>query len=222
MSSLPIPVEPHCDWQAPEKFALLYRTEAPKILRYLRATLRDQSEAEDALQEVFLKAFRALPRDRPASTRAWLFTLARNTAIDHARRRAHPEPYQSVIALADCAGDPSVTAPPLAGWLTEPELQSALDALPARQREVIVLRYLLGCSHAQSARVLDCSEPAVRRAHHLALRALARALSATGPRPLGRRREYAMGKLRLPRRLALGGFSLLRPPATRASTLSRP
>src|SRR4051794_26739260 len=85
-------------------FSELYDDHAPRILRYLESALRNASEAEDALHEVFLKAWRSAPWGAgPDALRAWLFTVARTTAIDHARKRAHAQPMtpQVVVALAD-------------------------------------------------------------------------------------------------------------------------
>jgi hypothetical protein len=100
-------------------------------------------------------------------------------------------------------------------WISEPEVRAVLCRLPQRQQEIIVLRYLIGCTHAETARVLGCSELAVRKAHQRVLEVLAQAL-ATSELAVTRqsaqrtRQGYPMRQFRLPRRMALGGFSVLR------------
>jgi RNA polymerase sigma-70 factor (ECF subfamily) len=199
----------------PVAFARIYEDFSRPVLRYLQAMLRDPAEAEDALHEVFLKAWRALPPYASSSAlRAWLFTVARTTAIDHARRQARQAPVapQRIVSIVDAGGGAREPAP-ADHWITEPEVRAVLARLPARHQEIIVLRYLMGCSHGETARALGLSELAVRKAHQRILAVLGQALAASdlaASRGVERKRtRYAMGQLRLPRRLALGGFSLL-------------
>jgi RNA polymerase sigma-70 factor, ECF subfamily len=210
----------------PGEFAALYQDHGRPILRYLKATLRDDAGAEDALHEVFLKAWRSLPSDtsQPA-LRAWLFTVARTTAIDQARLRSRQDPMapQKLVTLADRR-----SRAPLASsghWISEPEVHDVLRRLPQRHQEILVLRYLMGCTHAETARVLDCTELAVRKAHQRILAVLAAALSSSdlADRVANRARtQYGMRAFRLPRRIALGGFSLLpRSPRRRARSMGR-
>jgi RNA polymerase sigma-70 factor (ECF subfamily) len=77
----------------PAAFASLWRMLQPPLLRYLRVTVGDA--AEDVASETWLQTARAL-RDftgTPASFRAWLYTIARNRAIDE-RRRTHRRPEE--------------------------------------------------------------------------------------------------------------------------------
>jgi RNA polymerase sigma-70 factor (ECF subfamily) len=195
--------------------AQLYVEHAPRILRFLRAALRNADDAEDVMQEVFLKAYRALRRGvRPVSAGPWLFAIARTTSIDCAKSRARLQPVEPAVMrrLTDAAG--SSPACGSASWITSCEVRAAVERLPPREHEVIVLRYVFGCSHRQSATVLGCSEGSVRQSHHHALKVLARVLADTAPASSTARHRYAMRTLRLPRRFALAGFTLLRPSRT--------
>lgn len=71
-----------------EAFELLYHRHKDRILGFLLARLRDRSEAEDVFQAVFTKLHRKRHQYRPEIPfLPWLFTLARNTLIDHVRKR---------------------------------------------------------------------------------------------------------------------------------------
>src|SRR5579862_4630732 len=88
-------------------FAVLYERYHQPLFRYCRAILRDDVEAQDALQSTFERAFSALrERRRRAPLRPWLFRIAHNEAITHIRRRATAEPQEpDSLAYAASAAD---------------------------------------------------------------------------------------------------------------------
>lgn len=195
----------------PEAFAALYAAHQTAILRYLEAALRDAAEAEDALHEVFVKAWRsAHPDMAPAAMKSWLFTVARTTAIDHQRRRSrqHAVAPENLVVLADRRRPAHTTE--VGHWISEPEVREVLSQLPARHQEIIVLRYVMGCSHAQTARALGTTELAIRKTHQRILAVLARALAASelAAERGTRRQQHAMRALPWPRRKVRGGFTL--------------
>ncbi len=125
------------------------------VLRLLVASV-GRHDADDAFQETFLSALRAYPRLRPDSNlRGWVLTIAHRKALDVHRARARdPLPVAEVRdGAAAAAGDE-------AGG----DHWRRVRALPARQREVLTLRYAADLSHAEIAGVLGCSEEAARRA----------------------------------------------------------
>src|SRR5436305_3253274 len=138
--------------------------------RFLAATV-GPVEAEDCLQETLIAALRAYPRLRAGSNvRAWLFTIARNKALDEHRARVRrPVP----VAEAPERGGGSVA---LAGAPDE-DLWSAVRELPPKQRAAVVLRYVNDFSHREVATVLDCSEEAARRSLHEGLARLRREMA---------------------------------------------
>jgi RNA polymerase sigma-70 factor (ECF subfamily) len=113
----------------------------PTVHRFLVHRLRNDAEARDALQETLAAAWQGLPRlADPARLRAWVLGIAANKAADVARRRppvAHHE--------LDRQGreDESLL-----------ELREAILALPPKFRDVLLLRYLLGCSEEETAAAL--------------------------------------------------------------------
>jgi RNA polymerase sigma-70 factor (ECF subfamily) len=210
MSSLPDPLRV-VEAVDPAEFASIYLEHSGRIVRYLLGLLHDPAEAEDVMHEVFLKAYRAMTGETPPEMVAgWLFAVAKTTAIDHLRRRARSRPVPPTV-IVDMADRRRISErEPNRHWISEPEVREMLAELPARQQEIIVLRYLMGCTHADIARILECTELSVRKAHQRALQALAHAL-ATSELAAGRtRRGYPMRAVRIPRRIALSGFTLLR------------
>lgn len=112
--------------------------------------------ADDVFQETFLAALAAYPGLRPGSdARAWVLTIARHKAIDHhrARRREHEKADR-----ARGRRDPAAT-----GADRDPELWRTVRALPPKQRDAVVLRYVEDLPYRDIGRVLGCTEAAARR-----------------------------------------------------------
>src|SRR3954469_9953804 len=139
-------------------FQLALDQHRDSLARFIAATA-GPSDAEDILQETLIAALRAYPRLRPDSNvRAWLFTIARNKALDEYRARARrPVPV--------AAGLDSTVAPTAADG-PDTELWGAVRELPPKQRAAVVLRFVNDLPHSDIARVLDCSEAAARRSLH--------------------------------------------------------
>jgi RNA polymerase sigma factor (sigma-70 family) len=142
------------------------------VLGFLVATVGPH-DAEDAFQETFIAALRAYPRlEHARNLRSWLLTIAHRKAIDHHRargRRAVPAGDAQEVA----GGKPSSNSRPeeiVAGG--EPELWTAVSALPPKQRSAVVLRFATDMSYPGIAQALDCSEDAARRNVHEGLEKL--------------------------------------------------
>ena len=128
------------------------------VLRYLVASL-GRNDADDAFQETFLSALRAYPRLSPDSNlRGWVLTIAHRKALDvHRARGRNPVPVGEIHDGGASARDASVADGPDDHW-------ERVRALPARQREVLTLRYAADLTHREIADALGCSEEAARRA----------------------------------------------------------
>lgn len=132
-------------------FAELVRAWLPAAYRVARQITRDPAEAEDAVQEAFLRAHRALHRFDPARPFGpWILTIAARRALTRARRRRRDAPLEAAAAAAEPA------APREAG------LSDALDELSPADRAILVLKYKEGLSVSEIARALDIGEPAVK------------------------------------------------------------
>ena len=150
---------------------LLYRRHGSRVLRYCLRCLRRPADAEDAVQQTFLQAHRALGRGvEPVAEATWLLTIARNvclTRVDAVRRRARVEFAEDPSVLAEIVGADD-TAPELSVELVE-----ALARLPERQRLVLFLREWQELSYAEIAVVLETTESAVETLLFRARKALA-------------------------------------------------
>lgn len=121
----------------------LYRAHADWVLAIAVRLLGDPSAAEDVVQDTFLKIWRTADRFDSASgsARAWIAIIARNTALDHMRRR---RPTELLVE-----NDPQFRLEPLDP--PDPKLQKCLSCLPPDQAIAIVTMYRYGLSHSELA-----------------------------------------------------------------------
>jgi RNA polymerase sigma factor (sigma-70 family) len=126
--------------------------------------LGSAEEAEDAAQEGFVRAYRALHRFRPgAPLRPWLLTIVANAARTHRTAAAHRPALVLDWSALDAQADPA-PAPEAAALSRElqGELLAAVESLREDDRRVIVSRYFLGLSEAETAAVLGCARGTVK------------------------------------------------------------
>ena len=156
----------------------LYRTA-------LRLT-RSPADAEDLVQDTYLRAFRAADTFEPGSNlRAWLFTILHNVARNRARDRGR-EPFtvdsDAVERAADLVAGAAAETPEteLVRRTLRPELQAAIDALPAVFREAVWLRDVEEFSYAEIADMLGIPPGTVMSRISRARRMLFDRLSSRG------------------------------------------
>jgi RNA polymerase sigma-70 factor, ECF subfamily len=130
----------------------LYLRYADNVYGYVCSIVRDEFEAEDVTQHIFAKLMTALARYEPGVVpfSAWILRVAHNAAIDHVRTR-RPLPLEDVHP-PDVATDDGAH-----GRERFADLRLALAALPAEQRDVIVLRFLVGLTPREVAEHLGRS-----------------------------------------------------------------
>jgi RNA polymerase sigma-70 factor (ECF subfamily) len=165
-----------------DALAFLYVRYADNIFGYVRSIVRDEHEAEDVTQQLFVKLPTALSRYEPHTVpfSAWILRVARNLALDQVRAR-HAVPCADVRAADSEVEDFS--------FERARALQDALDALPREQRQVLLLRHVAGMSPREIARSLGRSEGSVHGLHHRGRRRLQRELSEMGAGPVTVRRS---------------------------------
>jgi RNA polymerase sigma factor (sigma-70 family) len=151
-------------------FAAVYDRYHQTLYRYCRSILKDDADAQDALQSTFTRALSALQRDqRSAPLRPWLFRIAHNEAISVMRRRRRDEQ-----PFADAALPLAASAEDQAGARARLEmLLGDLASLPERARSALVMRELSGLSHEEIAVALEISPGAAKQAIFEARRGIA-------------------------------------------------
>jgi RNA polymerase sigma-70 factor (ECF subfamily) len=131
---------------------------------YLWRLLGDGDEAEDGLQETFLRALRGLPRLRhPDRARAWLYQIATHVAFTELRRRNRRQDALQPLDDELVSGDSGPEAAEEAGADLQ-ELRRAVEALPARQRAALMMRKYQAMTYDEVGVALGCS-PQTARAH---------------------------------------------------------
>ncbi len=156
------------------------------VLRHQRAVyqvcfrfFRDHAEAGDAMQDAFVKAWRALPRFKgDAAFATWLYRVTVNTCLSRlASRRPPAVPLDAAAIVADPGQNQAM-------WLLQQEraavVRRAVDRLPDRQRATVILRVFHDLPHADIAAALGSSVGSVKANFFHALRNLRRMLGEDG------------------------------------------
>ena len=147
---------------------------AAKLSRFAERLLRDRAEAEDVVQETFLRLWQHA-RDYSPSARVttWLHRITHNLAVDRLRVRGRTRPLPDEEAMPQSARQPTL----LDEKRRVVALEAALAELPERQATAIVLVHLHGLSGAEAAEVLEVGPEAVESLLARGRRALKSALS---------------------------------------------
>ncbi len=159
---------------------------APWLRAVLLARLRDPHEAEEALQEVAAALAKDGARLRdPAKLGPWLYRVAVVTALQHRRREGRRRKLADRYAQRDSFHEHDDHQPDPLDWLLEQEqrtlVRTALQKLPSRDAEVLLLKYSQDWSYAQIAEHLGLRLPAVEGRLHRARKKLRSVLVAADP-----------------------------------------
>jgi RNA polymerase sigma factor (sigma-70 family) len=158
----------------------LIRAWEPRLLYFIRRLVRDEADAWDVLQETWMKVVRGISSlSDPRRLAPWLYRIARNTTLSHARSREpphealenHPE------TLAD---DPAGAA--LLEFEDAEEVNRGLSSLSLPHREVLTLFFLEDMSVEEVATILDIPPGTVKSRLHYAKRALRKVITEEGLR----------------------------------------
>jgi RNA polymerase sigma-70 factor (ECF subfamily) len=132
------------------------------LFGYAMALTRDKSEAEDLVQETYLRAVRGANHLGPDSNlRSWLFVIMRNAWLNQLRHRKNGPSFVqidadepgAVVAASDRRANPHVV---YLRKIERQQVREAIEKLPGPYREIVVLRDLEGFSYQEIASVLDC------------------------------------------------------------------
>jgi RNA polymerase sigma-70 factor (ECF subfamily) len=146
-----------------ETLRSLYDRYSNDIFRYAYSVLGDSGDAYDAVQEVFLRAHRAMNSFRhDAHPKTWLMAIARNYTVDVLRKKQKDRKYltyQDVLEFSDVSTSLEAVM----------ELKDAISQLKHDYREVLVLRYVDEFSIRETALLLGWSEKKIRNTAHRAM-----------------------------------------------------
>ena len=150
----------------------------PRVLAYAARMVSDRTEAEDVAQESMLRLWKIAPewRHGEAKVTTWLYRVVTNLCTDRLRARHR----RRAVALDDAPEMPDGAASAVSGLIARQRLdalQAALDILPDRQRQAVVLRHIEGWGNPEIAAVLDIGVEAVESLTARGKRALAAAMS---------------------------------------------
>jgi RNA polymerase sigma-70 factor, ECF subfamily len=136
-----------------EELMLPHMDAAYNLARWL---LRDPHDAEDALQDGFLRAYRAIDRFRGGDAKAWLLTIVRNVCYSR-MRQGRREPQTDVFDDEAHGSDHGPAAANALEWreVKGELLRQALERLPDEYREAIVLHEIEGLAYREIAEVAD-------------------------------------------------------------------
>ena len=169
----------------PHALRFLYLRYADNVYGYVCSLVRDEHEAEDVTQQIFAKLLTAIVKYEPRSVpfSAWILRIAHNASIDHMRaKRATP---CEEVRSPDIEDDGDF------GLDRARDLEEALSKLPTEQREVIVMRFVLGLSPREIAERIGRSEDAVHGLQHRGRTTLRRELTALQSAPTARKLNSA-------------------------------
>ncbi|HET9914520.1 MAG TPA: sigma-70 family RNA polymerase sigma factor [Anaerolineales bacterium] len=133
-----------------------YKEYLPRVYNFFCYRVSDEALAEDLTAATFEKAWRGRSRFRRdlSAFSTWLFTIARNVAADHFRRRGPDVPLEAVREHAD----PASLEETVQRDQDFAQLYAILSQLPARERELIAFKYGAGLNNREIARLTRLSE----------------------------------------------------------------
>jgi RNA polymerase sigma-70 factor, ECF subfamily len=161
----------------PDGIHYLYVRYADDVRRYVATFVKDQYEAEDITHNVFAKLMTAITKYQEQSVpfAAWILRVARNASLDHLRAKRMIPTEEVRLSDSQSTHD---------GGEMGRDIRIALESLPEDQREVLVLRHIIGLSPMEIAGTLDKTESSIHGLHHRGRRALQGALTELGAVPV--------------------------------------
>jgi len=156
---------------APEKaFLMLVNKYQHSLYRQIRRMVPTHEDADDVLQEVFLKVWRHIQGfERRSALSTWLYRIAANEALNFLDRQTR-QPLAMVVNVAEDNGKEPVASLPTTGEQIEKLLAEAYRTLPDKQRQVFELRYFEALSYRKMADLLQTSEGSLKASYHHAVK----------------------------------------------------
>jgi RNA polymerase sigma-70 factor (ECF subfamily) len=150
-----------------EAFGIIVRQYSEQLYWKIRNIVQDHDDANDVLQNTFMKAWMALGDFQSKSKiSTWLYRIAVNESLDHLRRQKTKLSADEDISVANrLLADEYFN-----GDETQALLQQAIAKLPDVQRTVFTLRYYDNMKYSEMSRVMNTSEGALKASYHIAVK----------------------------------------------------
>jgi RNA polymerase sigma-70 factor, ECF subfamily len=144
---------------------------SPPLLRYFSASRAGRNDAEDLLQDCWIRIHRSRHTYRPSEpVMPWIYAIARHTRLDAYRKRRRLEARELLVATLPERQTASQAAP------EQDDLEHLVASLPESQREVIVMLKVAGMSLEEVAKATSSTIGAVKQKAHRAYETIRRAL----------------------------------------------
>ncbi len=164
-----------------EAMSQLYQRHRPAIYRYALSRVYNQQVAQDIVGEIFLRVVTYLPKYKVtgAPFTAWLFRIAHNTLITMAKKEGHFQQLPiETVEKPEYSGDHPDQL--VEFQLNKEWIWAGLEQIDENQREVVILRFLVGLSLKETAHALEKSIGAVKTLQHRGILALRVAMNVKG------------------------------------------
>ena len=162
-----------------QAFAQLYEAYFDKIYRYIAMRIRNEMEAEDLTQQVFMKMLHSISsyKNQGVPFSSWVYRIAHNQVVDFMRQQNKKATVDiDGLPLPDTGDDPQHI---MEQQFDIEELKKAMKHLTESQQEVLALRFTGEMPIAQCAEIMGKSEGAIKALQHSAVQALKKALAGT-------------------------------------------
>ena len=147
-------------------FESLVKDYSPMLYAQIRGIVLNHDDADDVLQETFIKVWKALPTFRgEAAVSTWLYRIANNEALQHLRKQK----WRKMLLMNVAHADVSVKASPSAEFISC-HLEKALKQLTAHQRNIFALRYFNETPYSEIAELLHLAEGTVKATYHQSMK----------------------------------------------------
>ncbi len=132
-----------------------------KLFAYLYRLVGNKEEAEDILQNVFVKVYKNIKRfNAKRKFSSWIYRIAHNEAVNFLKKRGrrHVVSLEDIEMTKDKLSTASLAESPIDAWISKElriEMQRALDKLPEKYKEALTLRYFLDKSYEEMSEILE-------------------------------------------------------------------
>ncbi|MEO7804975.1 MAG: sigma-70 family RNA polymerase sigma factor [Actinomycetota bacterium] len=162
-----------------DAFAEIYRHLFEPVAKYIYYRIGERTEAEAMANEVFLTTWESMPNYRGGYFPGWVFRIARNQSVGYVRKLSKMRTVE-LGAVEDRAALGPTVEEQAETRIHHQKLFIAMKKLKEEQREIVIMKFILGMTNPEVAQYLNKTENAVNAQQHRALKSLKRHMEAEG------------------------------------------